>query len=108
MWKPGNQEDSNEEGRKRFFFIPKVPHFCSTPWKPSSLGVASRMLSMLDLEKFRNTPLTSEPFDFLIVPEFVKPDVRAAIDKDYPDVTQPATFPLGRVSYVPPLQKPPQ
>ena len=27
IWKPGNQEDSNQERRKRFFFIPKVPHF---------------------------------------------------------------------------------
>jgi len=63
------------------------------------------MLSMLDLEKFRNTPLTSEPFDFLIVPEFVKPDVRAAIDKDYPEVSRPGSFPLGEVSYGPAFTK---
>ena len=105
IWKPGNQEDSNQERRKRFFFIPKVPHFCSTAWKPSSLGVASRMLSMLDLEKFRNTLLTSEPFDFLIVPEFVKPGVRAAIDKDYPEVSRPGSFPLGEVGYGPAFAK---
>jgi hypothetical protein len=30
------------------------------------------MLSMLDLERFRNTPLINEPFEFLIMPEFVK------------------------------------
>ena len=35
------------------------------------------MVSMLDLERFRATPLTREPFEFLIVPEFVKADARA-------------------------------
>lgn len=59
------------------------------------------MLSMLDLEKFRDTPLTREPFDFLIVPEFVKPEARKSIEKDYPEVTRPGSFPLGEVSYGP-------
>ncbi|PYI96886.1 MAG: hypothetical protein DMF00_14455, partial [Verrucomicrobia bacterium] len=57
------------------------------------------MVSMLDLEGFRGTPLTREPFEFLIVPEFVKAEARAAIHKDYPDVTRPGSFPLGEVSY---------
>jgi hypothetical protein len=59
------------------------------------------MLSMLDLGRFRNTPLTNEPFEFLIVPEFVKPEARHAIDKDYPDVNRPGSFPLREVSYGP-------
>jgi SM-20-related protein len=57
------------------------------------------MLSMLELERFRNTPLTNEPFEFLIVPEFVKPEARQAIDKDYPEVNRPGSFPLREVSY---------
>jgi SM-20-related protein len=57
------------------------------------------MLSMLDLERFRNTPLTREPFDFLIVPEFVKAEARAAIDKDYPEVERSGSFPLREVTY---------
>jgi SM-20-related protein len=57
------------------------------------------MLSMLDLERFRNTPLTREPFEFLIVPEFVKPEARPAIDKDYPEVNRPGSFPLREVTY---------
>src|ERR1700730_9021523 len=59
------------------------------------------MLSMLDLERFRNTPLINEPFEFLIVPEFVKPEARQAIDKDYPEVKRPGSFPLREVSYGP-------
>jgi hypothetical protein len=57
------------------------------------------MISMLDLERFRATPLTREPFEFLIVPEFVKADARAAIDKDYPEVNRAGSFPLREVTY---------
>jgi len=63
------------------------------------------MLSMLNLETFRNTPLTREPFEFLIVPEFVKSEARAAIDKDYPQVAGPGSFPLREVSYGPAFAK---
>src|ERR1700751_4481489 len=63
------------------------------------------MLSMLDLERVRNTPLAREPFEFLIVPEFVKATARAAIDKDYPDVARPGSFPLREVTYGPAFAK---
>lgn len=63
------------------------------------------MLSMLDLETFRNTPLTREPFSFLIVPGFVKPEARAAINADYPEVNRPGSFPLREVSYGPGFAK---
>jgi hypothetical protein len=63
------------------------------------------MLSMLDLERFRNTPLTSEPFEFLIVPEFVRAEACLAIDKDYPEVARPGSFPLREVTYGPGFSK---
>src|SRR5437773_12522743 len=63
------------------------------------------MVSMLDLERFRTTPLTREPFEFLIVPEFVKTEARAAIDKDYPEVAREGSFPLREVSYGPAFAK---
>src|SRR6266480_3236220 len=63
------------------------------------------MLSMLDLERFRNTPLTRQPFDFLIVPEFVKAEARSAIEKDYPGVSRPGSFPLREVTYGPAFAK---
>ena len=55
------------------------------------------MVSMLDLERFRATPLTREPFEFLIVPEFVKADARLAIHNDYPRETGPAAFLCARL-----------
>jgi SM-20-related protein len=63
------------------------------------------MLSILDLERFRNTRLTREPFEFLIVPEFVKADARLAIEKDYPEVERPGSFPLREVTYGPAFAK---
>src|SRR5437762_11597011 len=57
------------------------------------------MLSMLDLERLRRMPLTREPFEFLIVPEFVKAEARAVIETDYPEVTRPGSFPLREVTY---------
>src|SRR6187402_3178693 len=57
------------------------------------------MVSMLDLERFRATPLSREPFEFLIVPEFVKADARSAIHDDYPEVDRPGSFPLAELSY---------
>jgi hypothetical protein len=63
------------------------------------------MLSMLDLERFRSTPLTSEPFEFLIVPEFVRAAARLAIDKDYPEVARPGSFPVREVTYGPGFAK---
>jgi SM-20-related protein len=63
------------------------------------------MVSMLDLERFRGTPLTREPFEFLVVPEFIKTEARAAIDKDYPAVGRPGSFPLGEVTYGPAFAK---
>ncbi|MBV8558439.1 MAG: hypothetical protein JO116_23100, partial [Planctomycetaceae bacterium] len=58
-------------------------------------------MSALDLAAFRATPLTKEPFDYLILPGFLKPEARAAINADYPEVTRPGSFPLSEVSYGP-------
>src|SRR5207253_9059964 len=59
------------------------------------------MLSMLDLEKFRATPLTREPFEFLVIPECVKPGARSAVNHDYPEVNRAGSFPLREVKYGP-------
>jgi SM-20-related protein len=63
------------------------------------------MLSMLDLERFRAAPLAREPFEFLVVPEFVKTEARSAIDKDYPEIPRAGSFPLGEVTYGPAFAK---
>jgi hypothetical protein len=53
----------------------------------------------LDLAAFRGTPLTREPFEFLVVPEFVKPALRAAVNADYPVIDSPGSFPVSGLTY---------
>ena len=55
----------------------------------------------LDLERFEQMPLSREPFEYMVVPEFVKPDVRDAINADYPKVPKPGSFPLSEVTFGP-------
>jgi hypothetical protein len=47
----------------------------------------------LDLEAFRSTRLTREPFDYLVVPGFVTAGVRAAVNADFPPIDSPGSFP---------------
>jgi len=55
----------------------------------------------LDLERFEQTPLNREPFEYLVVPEFVKPQVREAISDDYPRINKAGSFPLSEVTFGP-------
>src|SRR5690242_20772386 len=89
----GDAETPSREAR----VLPRKPR--NSIWRFGRGHVASRMASMVDLERFRVTPLTREPFEFLIVPEFVKADARVAIHNDYPQVDRPGSFPLAEVSY---------
>ncbi|HYE01272.1 MAG TPA: 2OG-Fe(II) oxygenase [Alphaproteobacteria bacterium] len=58
-------------------------------------------MSALDFDAFDRTPLTREPFPFLIVPGFVKAEARAAIHRDYPQIDKPGSFPTGELTYGP-------
>jgi SM-20-related protein len=55
----------------------------------------------LDLEHFERTPLSTEPFEFLVVPGFVKREARQGINDDYPKISKPGSFPLSEVSFGP-------
>ena len=51
-------------------------------------------MSAIDLENFRATALECDPYDYLIVPGFLKSEAIGAIDADYPEVPGPGSFPL--------------
>jgi hypothetical protein len=55
----------------------------------------------LDLDAFRATRLIREPFDYLIVPGFIRPEARAAINADYPRIEEPGSFPAGGLTFGP-------
>jgi len=56
-------------------------------------------MSMLKLDDFRRTQLTREPFDYLIVPGFIRPDVLDSVQADYPWIEQGGSFPLSTLKY---------
>jgi hypothetical protein len=58
----------------------------------------------LDFAAFRATPLTREPFPFLVVPEFIKPKARAVVNADYPRIDSPGSFPVAGLTYGPGFQ----
>src|SRR5258706_13789149 len=55
----------------------------------------------IDLQRFRDTLLIAEPFPYLIVPNFVKPEARAAINADFPKLAQHGSFPVSDQRYGP-------
>ena len=58
----------------------------------------------LDLEALRATPLTKEPFEYVIVPNFVRADACQRINADYPEISQRGSFPVAQLSFGPSFQ----
>jgi hypothetical protein len=56
-------------------------------------------MSMLDLAKFTATELCRDPFDFLVVPGFVKVEAQDAINADFPQLNMPGSVPLSGLRY---------
>ena len=52
----------------------------------------------IDLDAFNATPLVRDPYDHVIVPGFLKPAAIAQIDRDYPAIDGPGSFPLDILS----------
>jgi SM-20-related protein len=53
---------------------------------------------ILDLERLRATPLCQDPFDFVVVDDFVRAERLPEILADFPLVRQHGSFPLGALS----------
>ena len=56
-------------------------------------------MGTLDLDALRAATLATEPFEFLIVPNFVRPDALARINADYPKIDRGGSFPAAQLSY---------
>ncbi len=53
---------------------------------------------MLDIERLRAAPLCRDPFDFVIVDDFIRSDDLPAVLDDFPLVRRHGSFPLGALS----------
>jgi SM-20-related protein len=58
-------------------------------------------LRCFDMDAFRATPRASEPFEYLVVPGFVRPDACARINADYPRISERGSFPVDQLSFGP-------
>lgn len=56
-------------------------------------------LRYLDIEAFRATALNEEPFEYLIVPNFVRAEACARINADYPQISERGSFPVAQLVY---------
>ena len=56
-------------------------------------------LSVLDLDRLRAAPLVSDPFDFVVVEEFVRRDVLASLVADFPQICGSGSYPIECLEY---------
>ena len=56
---------------------------------------------MLNLPKLATAEFHAEPFEYLLVDNFLEQDCKQAIVEDFPRVEKSGSFPLSRVSYGP-------
>src|SRR5205823_5116651 len=54
-----------------------------------------------DIDAFRASPLTTEPFPYTIVPRFIRARAMRAVEADFPTVTRVGSFPLPSLKYGP-------
>ena len=62
-------------------------------------------LRYLNLEALKASPLTREPFQYLVVPGFVRPEACSEINRDYPKIVESGSFPVAQLSYGPRFQE---
>ena len=56
-------------------------------------------MSLLDLDLLAATPLVRTPFDYLIVPGFLTQEGIAAVDRSFPRIDAPGSFPTQALDY---------
>ena len=62
------------------------------------------MLHYLGIKKFHTTALVCQPFEHLIVPEFISPQALAEINDDYPKISTSGSFPVDQLVFGPAFQ----
>jgi len=62
-------------------------------------------LSIIRLEALRETPLNHDPFPFLVIENFLRPEFAAQVVKDFPAINSRGSFPLSEVNGGPTFQR---
>ena len=59
------------------------------------------LVQQLDLEKFAASPLVREPYDYIIVPGFLRAEALEPVLNDYPAISKRGSFALSTLNYGP-------
>jgi SM-20-related protein len=59
------------------------------------------ILRTLDLDALNAAPLARKPFQYFVVPGFVRAEARANINADYPKISEGGSFPVAQLTYGP-------
>jgi len=58
-------------------------------------------LRYFDMDALRAAPLAKEPFQYFVAPGFVRSEACAEINRDYPKIAEPGSFPVAQLTYGP-------
>src|SRR5512134_941941 len=56
-------------------------------------------MAILDFEALHEAPLQKDPCDFIVVPQFVKREALAEVNRDYPNIEVAGNFPPEQLRY---------
>jgi len=56
-------------------------------------------MSLINIDALRAAPLQTDPFDYLVVPDFLGADALAQVNRDYPAIDTAANHALDNLSY---------
>jgi SM-20-related protein len=60
---------------------------------------------VLDLDALRAAPVQHDPCDYIVVPRFVRAEMLAEVNRDYPAIAEPGNFPPEDLSFGPAFEK---
>jgi hypothetical protein len=66
-----------------------------------SKGEPTGCPGVLDLDRLRAAPLNRDPFDFIVVDEFLRADALSSVIADFPEIRRHGSFPVESLDYGP-------
>lgn len=73
-------------------------HQQQTSTHPLAVRHQSGNLKTINLDAFQQTPLATDPYDHIVVPNFIQPGPLAAVMRDFPDLPGTGIFPIHAVT----------
>lgn len=86
--------EKNELNARRFRrHFTRAGRFKSGPNPARETIAAGSRVLVLDIAKFKATPKVTDPFEYVVVPDFITQDAQAAAFADFPDIQDGGLYP---------------